>query len=171
MDDDALSDDVREAVVEVAGRLAGKGLPRPDWTKEIKRALVTLGKSRGAYTCASGVADADCGEWLFDVCWLDYEKDADRLIRLRRAVIVAESEWGGLGDIEDDFEKLMLVRADLRVLIFEIDHAQAFRKIAEKLKDFAMRSDAASPSDRYLLLGYNLAKQAFDSHSIRLLHR
>ena len=32
-----------------------------------------------------------------------------------------ESEFGSQGDVEDDFEKLMVTQADLRVMIFQAD--------------------------------------------------
>ena len=58
----------------------------------------------------------DWPEWLYDVTWLKYEHEGERL--LIEAPSVAECEWGNKGDIDDDFEKLLLARAGIRLMIF-----------------------------------------------------
>ena len=85
-------------------------------TETVKNKLRQIGQGKfGCYVCASGVPRADYGEWLYDVTWLKYDCDGSSLID---APLVAECEWGNPGDIDDDFQKLLLARASVRVMIF-----------------------------------------------------
>ena len=72
---------------------------------------MTLGSGLGFSVCASNVDSADWGEWLYDVSWLHGKR------WLRSVPMVAECEWGNFGDIEDDFQKLLVPRASLRVMV------------------------------------------------------
>ena len=76
-------------------------------------------------------ADRDYGERLYDVTWLDYEKSGSG--ELVDAPLAAECEWGNEGDIEDDFEKLLLARAGIRLMIFNGFHEAGSKEIAERL--------------------------------------
>ena len=89
-----------------------------EWTKAIETELCRIGRSFGYKVYASKVDDMekDDGEWLYDVTWLEYEKSGRG--ELTDAPLVAECEWGGEQKIEDDFEKLLLARAGVRVMIF-----------------------------------------------------
>lgn len=89
-----------------------------EWTKVIKTELCKIGRRFGCKVYASGVPrnKRDDGEWLYDVTWLQYETSGRG--ELIDAPLVAECEWGDEQDIEDDFEKLLLARARVRVMIF-----------------------------------------------------
>ena len=52
-------------------------------------------------------------EWLYDFTCIEYDGDW-----LKRALLVAECEWGNECAIDYDFRKLLLVRADVRMMIF-----------------------------------------------------
>lgn len=69
------------------------------------------------YLCATGTAGgaAKSKEFLYDVTCLDYD-DEDFLAK---AVLVAECEWGSPADVYDDFEKLLLAHASVRVMVFD----------------------------------------------------
>ena len=82
-------------------------------------------------------ADRDYGEWLYDVTWLKYERQRDGLewpaTALIEAPLVAECEWGrgkNLEYIVEDFEKLLLARADVRLMIFDGNHKPGSKEIA-----------------------------------------
>lgn len=83
---------------------------------------------------ATGVEDgaAEGGEWLYDVTGLQYDDDF-----LVRVVLAAECEWGRKDHIYYDFEKLLLVRADLRVMVFDGNrqpgYAELFREFAQRI--------------------------------------
>ena len=83
------------------------------WTKDIKTKLCEIGRDEfRCKACASDAAESkrDFPEWLYDVTWLEYAADGP----LVDAHLVAECEWGNLGNIDDDFEKLLLARASVR---------------------------------------------------------
>ena len=76
----------------------------------------------------AGCEAADGGEYLYDVTWLDYEGDF-----LTSATLVAECEWGNLPHIDEDFQKLLFPRADVRLMIFDGNHPPFTQGIAEHL--------------------------------------
>lgn len=110
------------------------------WTRKVKTALCEACREveDTFYLYATGV---DCAEkeWLYDVSCLEYKDDPeDGLDRcyhrlLKRIVMVAECEWGDQGRIFDDFEKLLLARADLRVMLFE---GNTLAKLEDRFQPF-----------------------------------
>ena len=88
-------------------------------TAEIKTKLCEIG--RQIFDCkvcaALPVSHRDYGEWLYDVVWLKYHEElTDHPIRC--VPLVAECEWGNYGQIKEDFQKLLLARASVRLMIF-----------------------------------------------------
>ena len=74
--------------------LNGLEIDKPEsdtkWTEAVKTKLCEIGRGRfGLKVCAGGVADCDYGEWLYDVTWLEYERDNGPLVD---AHLVAECE-------------------------------------------------------------------------------
>ena len=121
-----------------------KAAPTEKWTKVIKTELCKIGRDR--FKCQVYAQDVprikkNGGEWLYDVTWLRYEINGGELIE---APLVAECEWGDKPHIEDDFEKLLLARAGVRVMIVDAGTNRHYsREIAEllagkikKFKDF-----------------------------------
>ena len=81
------------------------------WTKQITLRLCERGVSFGFEAYAAGHG----GEWLYDLCWVKRNSDITQ-----RLPLVLECEWERSQDqIEDDFEKLLWSKADLRVMIFD----------------------------------------------------
>ena len=107
--EDLLNDLARQS------RLTG-GWGRKRWNHEVKSQLVRLGVDRGYQTCASGVpigSGNTWGEWLYDVVWLQ----ADPGFLVRAVQMVAEIEWGKRWEVWEDYQKLHIARADIRVLV------------------------------------------------------
>lgn len=143
------------------------------WTREILKRLARLGKNQsrdengagiwvyasktGAEACA-GVADG--GEWLFDLCWLDYA-GKDTWAQLQSVPLAAEIEWGNQGDIIDDFQKLVLARAKLRLMIFAASSHATVVELFDRLLSFADGFGDQEQSDRYLLCGYDAGNGKF----------
>ncbi len=121
------------------------------WTSELKRRIGALGKERGYHICANGWCAPDGqGEWLYDLTWLSIRGQS-----ITDVPLVLESEWGiDLKNIDEDFGKLLLARAQHRVMIFQ----QKTLAEAEKVFDFlANQISAFSRSergDRYLLAAF-----------------
>ena len=104
------------------------------WTEKVKTAFSKAGQATGFTVCASGVKPKyrDRREWLYDVTWLWHNKDSPGA-PLIDCPLVLECEWGGLKDIVFDFEKLLLARASLRVLIFSSKNSKAPHRPNEKI--------------------------------------
>ena len=116
-----------------------------------------------------GKYGADWGEWLYDVTWFKYSDDQyhDHLVDVP---LVAECEWSGkFSDVKDDFHKLLLARAGVRLMIYsyyalggnihgeEPDRRalreQAARDIAERLAESVRRFRCRQEEDVWLLVG------------------
>lgn len=122
------------------------------WTHEVKKILVNMApKTNGIEVCASG-AGANWGEWLCDVTWLQYS--GERFQRpLLKMLLAAESEWGDEGDILDDFEKLLVCRADVRVMIFDDSKKVDLDKMITDLKTNT-KSFAGIQNKDYFVFAY-----------------
>lgn len=99
---------------------------RPELTQTVLTTLCKLGKELDYTTWATSrhpyrIPDEYCdgGEWIYDVCWLQYPSDDHYHRRLISVPMVAECEWDHLGYIEQDFSKLLLAKATLRVMVYD----------------------------------------------------
>ncbi len=159
-----------ELIVEVARKLSdlhkvevGHLSGLNEWTRAVKTTLCVLGKSKSYSVYANGVGiGVEGGEWLFDVCWLHYAKEGGWLSDV---VLVAECEWGTDDEIDDDFQKLMVARADLRVIVFgdKNDCTEGTLKIlVEELETFAKSNGGkGGASDLYLAAAYESNEHGF----------
>lgn len=96
-----------------------KATPTGRWTKAVKTELCRIGRNFDYEVYAGRYVkedEKDGGEWLYDVTWLKYDRSGND--ELTDAPLIVECEWGDYQDIEDDFEKLLLARARVRVMIF-----------------------------------------------------
>lgn len=88
---------------------------------------------------------------MFDLCWLDYgEEDT----WLKRVPLVLESEWLRPDDVDDDFQKLLIARADLRVMVFGAKTREEFSSTVDRLRRWVDEFEASIPGDRFLLCGW-----------------
>jgi hypothetical protein len=78
------------------------------WTRAVTDRLCEMGTRRGLLACGHG--SKDNGEWLLDVVWMGRDR--------HEIVLAVESEWGRPGDVEDDFDKLMSIKARRKLLLF-----------------------------------------------------
>ena len=94
------------------------GLPLAGMTQAVKTALCeACNDIENVATFAAGVGGAAGGEWLYDVTALLYDIPDEN--SFSRTVLVAECEWGNEENIMIDFQKLLLARADVRVMAFD----------------------------------------------------
>ena len=115
-----------------------------NWTAAIKTELCSLGGEFDFWVYASGCEVADGGEYLYDVTWLDYEGDL-----LTSAALVVECEWKNLDHIDEDFQKLLFPRADIRLMIFDGSTYQPYthdimEHLAKQIRHFQHSSDSDS---------------------------
>ena len=132
---------------------ADEGWQRSQWNEGVKQELVRRGRENGYRTCASGIPDdapaacqPDWCEWLYDLVWLDAP---DQMFAVNRLPLVAEIEWGNEGDVWDDFQKLLVARADVRVMVFD-----ERRGLVERLTRQIELFTESVAGDRYLLASY-----------------
>lgn len=124
-----------------------KDWPYSEWTSRVKSSLGQIAYSCGWEWYASGVESAHGGEWLLDgVAW--HYDDQKRL----SLPFVMESEWRRtLNELERDFQKLMVIRSDLRLMVFnealEADANNRFKDLSDCVEEF--RDSVLG--DRYLL--------------------
>ena len=153
-DDEELA--VRERLEALATRWRQIEIADRDATRELKDALGHLGTSLGYTAHCSGGDFSHHGEWLFDVTWV--KLDEERYIT--SVPLVAESEWSP-GEVEDDFEKLLLARSDHRLFVFWApDEVRAKTRLAE-LEEFVRRFRPSCVGDRYLFACWTDTEEAF----------
>lgn len=151
------------------------------WTKEILTTLCKLGKELKYKPWAAGkkpnrVPDKygngyeilyDASWWKLDDCDRD---DCDR--RLISVPMVAESEWGVLREIEYDFQKLLIARAKVRVMVYDggvaSERNRKNKPILKRLHELVGAFNGTE-GDTYLLIPYLHAKEGgfkFQFHQI-----
>ena len=126
-----------------------------EWTKAIKTELCGIGQSFVYEVYAKDVEEdkKNGGEWLYDVTWLEYNRSGDG--ELTDSPLVVECEWGDYQDIEDDFEKLLLARARVRVMIFGgTDEPSVAKDIADKLAGKVTAFKGSRAEDAWLLAAW-----------------
>ena len=134
-----------------------------EWTKAVKTTLCEIGREFGFKVGAAGVENPGYGEWLYDVTWLEYERGVDPLV-LADAHLVAECEWSGKtrsgaslnyrGAVDDDFEKLLLARTGVRLMIFTGLDKTCSQKIAERLAGRVREFKGSRAEDAWLLAAW-----------------
>lgn len=128
-----------------------------DWTVGIKGSVAKLALAAGWDICTSSVADIECEcEWLFDQTWFRNENGM-----LREVGLVLESEWGDFPEVRYDFEKLLVARAPLKVMIYcdeKLECEESFVQLALGIRHYKHR-DA---SDRFLLACWRGVEKRFD---------
>jgi len=87
-----------------------------NWTETVKALLGDLGKALGYRICASTKEKRYDAEWLYDLVWFK-ENSAGYLIEVPLAM---ECEWKHpMRDIKFDFEKLLLAKSPIKLMICE----------------------------------------------------
>lgn len=128
----------------------------------VKTKLCEIGQKLCFYACAKSVKGANCGEWLYDVTWLKY--DGGKLID---ASLAAECEWGEREHVYDDFQKLLLSRARVVLMIFD-GHKCGSKEtadwLAEKIEKFKGSRD---DEDAWLLAAWEKNDNEAKSWSFR----
>lgn len=125
---------------------------KSEWTKDVGTKLCGIGRKFGFKVFAKSNAvhddsEKDGRELLYDVTWLEYEKHCSG--ELTDAPLVAECEWEGEQQIGYDFNKLLLARAGVRVMIFG-GGKEIVDRLAVKVKEF----NGSRAEDAWLLAAW-----------------
>jgi hypothetical protein len=133
--------------------LPGKSLgwTARQWTNSIKEGLIKLATDHGCKACASGCMTANWPEWLYDVTWLR-QGDGENNGFLTHSPFVAEIEWSNKGAVMDDFQKLLLARADTKLMIFAKYSTDRGEPLMERLIKQIQVYARTDVGDRYFLV-------------------
>ena len=150
----------QSAVTAALDNIKGEKIPDSNrqWTDAVLRALCRAGQEQNFYTCAKS-PDANYGEWLWDCTWIKYGGGKDKGLLLSLP-LVAESEWGPLADIEEDFDKLRVANSRLRLMVFNgfkgngETVAEQSQSVAEELLSRVRADDRPAREVRYLLAAW-----------------
>lgn len=105
---------------------------------------------------ATGVDDggANGGEWLYDVTALQYDDDDF----LTRTALTAECEWGTQDEIFYDFEKLLLSRAILRVMVFDGTRQPGYDELFRIFAQYIGRYSHTAAGDAWLFAAWTVER-------------
>ena len=151
---------VWQSLNRVNERLAGRGQGARVWTHNIMSELCNAGQALGYDVCTTGgVTQANSPGWLFDQVWLDWIPTPRQL---KRISLVVECEWGmTCEEIFYDFEKLLVARADVRLMIFQARNAERVNELFDGMEEEARDFYQSQPGDYYMLVGYDNAESVF----------
>ena len=148
---------------------SGKDVSWKVWTKAVLAKLCEIGQDQfGCYVCTnrSHAPDAECSEWLYDMAWLEYASHPVGSVQANGwfvgAHLVAECEFSAfsksIGEIEDDFSKLLLARAGVRLMIcyewrkhWRHEGIKDAESLAAHLAERVQRFNGTCTEDTYLL--------------------
>jgi len=136
-----------------------------EWTARIKAAIAELGYERHYSVWGSGLTekeDATTGgrivnqEWMFDLAWINYSGHG--LTRSMNSLPLAMESELPLGPkhvkeekVLDDFEKLVISHAALKVMVFQVDKISQAENQFRRLERHAQAFDSQNPASSYLL--------------------
>ena len=120
-------------------------------TKALKTKLCECGRELGCRVSASGVGFG--GEWLYDVTWTEYSRGYEPGIQnqMLDVHLVAECEWGNFAEVKKDFEKLLLARATLRLMVYDGNQDPGSDAIADQLAKYITHFRGTLDPDAWLL--------------------
>jgi len=148
------------------------------WTTDITTALCRIGREHFCMGVGArndkGVAGThlDYGEWLYDITWCE-EDDEGRMVDMP---LVAECEFSRkkVTGIVEDFQKLLVARAGVRLMVHEhwTDREEITDAacMANHLAGFIQHYRHTQPEDLYLLaaLGFDHGIKAYRFRYFRL---
>jgi len=140
---------IANEIIRKVRRLAKDG--RPDWSREIKKVLTNLGNAKGYYVYPD--PKKRNREWLLDLIWLDKKTGSIRL--------AVESELGNENEALDDFQKLLCVKAPLKVMIFYVYDKPFLKKFVKYMTDF----DQHVEGEHYLLIEFAPGRKGPADHA------
>lgn len=150
---DELEEAIKKTLIEFAEN--HPAVTRKEWTDGIIDVLSTLGDD--SYDCEILGGDYESG-WLFDLVWCKYDNER----KLVHVELVVECEWNqGRNHIQTDFEKLVVARAQHRLMIFEATSDSRISEHINFLNSIVDGFPSALPGDRYLYAALNSKSEEF----------
>lgn len=154
---DPLTDRIIYELNRFRDLIPAQGFGKPQWTAGVKNALCIVGRRFGHKYVNAVINDVllpqelqdeyqapNFGEFIYDLSIQTEDKDGNW-----SNVVIAECEWNDNAYIKEDFEKLVVGRATLRVMVYDNSYANP--------TDFIKWIDLHQgnrPGDTYLLAAY-----------------
>lgn len=133
----------RELISGLPHELSDPYAPDKPWTEAVRDGLQRMGKDRGLLVFCHGSPDQ--GEWLLDLIWMN-AKDW-------RIELAVESEWSTLpAAIEDDFGKLMSIKARRKLMLFNTRNHIGADRIMERIKSAMLSYPYHLAGEEYMAL-------------------
>ena len=111
-----------------------------------------------AYASPKDKLNVDGAEWLYDVTALLYDiPDDDNCFS--RTVLVAECEWDNKLNIVNDFQKLLLARADVRVMVFDGRWKPGYQELFTIFQNNIAKNKQAQLSDIWLFATWTVDEE------------
>ena len=150
---ETLSDKLEKAIIsKLPSDIPQRKWTNRRWTKEVKSAVRCVLKENGFKVYASNCDETDGTEWLYDLTGIEEENGY-----LRRVPLVLESEWKRWDTQENyereilyDFRKLLVSRADHRIMVFEAKSEKEEKEVIEQLLQHVQNCQHSAKGDRYL---------------------
>lgn len=137
------------------------GLSSKRWSGRVFSALGKIGQGSGYRVYAQGNPPNTHGpSFLYDLCWLKY----DQHTCLKRCGLILECEWGNARQIDDDFQKLLIGRADLKVMVFQRRTDARVKELFTEMARWIDRFDQAIPGENHLMCGWSFESRDFQFH-------
>ena len=147
---------ITKSLDELNQRLLPQHVSNNIWTKAVKQDLYDLGNNLGFSAFATV---PNCSEWLYDITWLQNNSDG----QVTDSIAVFESEWDlGKYSIDYDFQKLLLARSDIKVMIFNQKGGGQKDKILESFIDQIKAFRKSSNGEIYLFSCWSWETQEFE---------
>ena len=145
---DKLEEDICNELHKLDNTPRGKG--NTWWTEEVKNAVGDVLKERNYKVYASNYNQTDGSERLYDLTGIEEEDGY-----LKSIPLVLESEWkNAKGKYESriryDFEKLLVSRAEHRVMVLEAKSEEKGKEVVERLLQHVKKCRHSTEGDRYL---------------------
>ncbi|MCX6979508.1 MAG: hypothetical protein NTV08_01975 [Verrucomicrobia bacterium] len=127
-----------------------------EWTALLKTELRRVGHEHEYLV--SPCPDDGNKEWLYDLIW--FRNDSNN--QLREVAMVLESEWSNNEwHIQEDFEKLLVAKAPIKVMAFESNLSELPKRWC-LLKDGIRVFEKQSTDETYILAGFKTEDHEFE---------
>ena len=135
-----------EGALREIHEIGGATLSTPEWTEQVKLKIGALFDHKPFHVYSTAHPQ---GEWLYDLTVLHQDNGYHV-----RCVLALESEWGTPGQVSDDFQKLILCRADHRAIVFEPYHPEKLEHQVHELISEVERCQSRVCGDRYFFAAW-----------------
>jgi len=140
------------------------GIGDEAWTSLIKAKLCAMAHRKGFLVSADWCDGADTEKWLFDMVWTEQQSNPERFLGMPLAM---EVEWAPSVDaIVRDFKKLLVVKAQQKVMVFQQPTPENVRNAFTILEDRIRCFQPRTPKERYLLAGFAFKQGVYVYESV-----